>query len=137
MQAFTQSFSAGATVKARFDERLQPLLKATESFDSTVVDALVAETRAYTEQVRAELALGRDQLLELNSCRPAQAQQVIQAISNEEAGSDIQDFVTLACDVFGLEPEHHSEKAFILKPTEHMLNHEFPLGTGRRPHGDL
>ena len=127
MQAFTQSFSAGATVKARFDERLQPLLKATESFDSTVVDALVAETRAYTEQVRAELALGRDQLLELNSCRPAQAQQVIQAISNEEAGSDIQDFVTLACDVFGLEPEHHSEKAFILKPTEHMLNHEFPL----------
>jgi len=32
MQAFTQSFSAGATVKARFDERLQPLLKATESF---------------------------------------------------------------------------------------------------------
>jgi len=94
--------------------------------DHPQVDALVAKSADFTEEIRMELHQGRDQLLELNSCNPAVAAEVIEAIKTAEAGSELQDYIALTCETFGVEAEHHSEHSLVLRPTEHMLTHSFP-----------
>jgi len=94
--------------------------------DPALVDALVLKTANFTEKVRLDLQQGRDQLLELNSCNGEVAGKIIESIERTEAESDLQEYITLACDTFGVEPEPHSEHSLILKPTEHMLTHSFP-----------
>ena len=51
---------------------------------------------------------------------------VLDKIETVEASDDLKEFVTLACDTFGVEPEYHSEHSLVLKPTEHMFTHAFP-----------
>jgi len=126
LDAFCRSFSAGAAVRRRFSDLLEPMTAADADIEPADVEALVAETAHYTEQLRAELHNGRDQLLELNSCKVDVAGEVITAINNAEQSSDVEEYVTLACDAFGVEPEYHSEHSLILKPTEQILSHGFP-----------
>jgi ATP-dependent helicase HepA len=103
------------------------MISSTGSPDFSAVDQLVAETAAFVAQLRQELHDGRDQLLELNSCKADVAEQVIDAIRSEEQGTGIQDYVALACDAFGVEIEEHSEHSVILKPSEQMLDHGFSM----------
>ena len=127
LNAFSQSFSAGGVVRAEFKQSLDALLSAPANMVDVQVDQLIADTQTFTQQIRQELQNGRDQLLEMNSCRPAIAQAVIEAIKAEEGGSEIQDYLTLACEVYGVEPEAHSEDALVLKPTEQMMAQDFPF----------
>jgi len=125
MDAFCHSFSAGAAVLERFGEALMPFLNG-EAVDAQAFDLLVAQTAEYTQALRRELQQGRDALLELNSCKPAVAAQVIDAINAEEQSDDIQIYIEQACEVFGVDPEFHSEHSLILRPTEQMMLHSFP-----------
>jgi ATP-dependent helicase HepA len=126
LDAFCHSFSAGAAVQAEFAAELEHVMSPEHAADPALVDALVAKTSSFTEKVRLDLQQGRDQLLELNSCNSDVAGKIIEAIEKTEAESDLQDYILLACDTFGVEPEPHSEHSLILKPTEHMLTHSFP-----------
>ncbi len=125
MDAFCHSFSAGAAVLERFSDALQPFLDGT-AVDDAAFAQLVADTAAYTRTLREELQQGRDALLELNSCQPQVAAQVIDAIKTHEQSDAIQSYIEQACEVFGVDPEFHSEHSLILKPTEQMLLHSFP-----------
>jgi ATP-dependent helicase HepA len=126
LDAFCRSLSAGAVVLAEFADDLTDTMLPDHAGDHAQVDALVARSADFTQEIRAELHQGRDQLLELNSCNPAVAAEVIEAIETAEAGSELQDYIALTCDTFGVEAEPHSEHSLVLRPTEHMLTHSFP-----------
>lgn len=125
MDAFCHSFSAGAAVLERFAEPLQDFLNG-QAADTAAFDELVTDTAAFTQALRQELQQGRDALLELNSCKPEVADQVIDAIKQDEQSDAIQAYIEQACEVFGVDPEFHSEHSLILRPTEQMMLHSFP-----------
>ncbi|XOV82217.1 MAG: RNA polymerase-associated protein RapA [bacterium] len=127
LNLFTQSFSGGGAVMQEFGEALQSHMGDHGVVDADGLTALIEDTRVFTTALRENLQNGRDQLLELNSCKPAVAQQVIDLICEADADAHLQSYITAACDTFGVEVEPHSEHALILRPTEHMLTHSFPL----------
>lgn len=127
LNSFAQSFSGGGVVMQEFGEALHSHMGEDGVVDAEGLDTLIEKTREFTEALREELQNGRDQLLELNSCKPDVAQQIIDVISEADTDSDLQSYMTQVCDTFGVEAEHHSDNALILRPTEHMLTTSFPL----------
>lgn len=122
LDLFHQSCSAGFMIFETFKDRLLPELDTrTAGFDS-----LLQETAAFTENTRAELRDGRDRLLELNSCKPAIANQVIEDIQAHEQADELEHYLEALCEGFGVEHEFHSQHCLILRPTEHMLTGHFP-----------
>ena len=126
LDAFCHSLSAGGAVLIEFADHLADVMSPDNAADSAKVDTLVQRSADFTHKIRQELHDGRDQLLELNSCNVDVAGEVIEAIKIAEAGTELQDYIALTCDTFGVESEHHSEHALVLRPTEHMLTHSFP-----------
>ncbi|MFT7653708.1 MAG: ATP-dependent helicase HepA [Candidatus Azotimanducaceae bacterium] len=126
INAFCKSFSAGLAVRANFEEELEQAMTPSGLLEAASFENLVERTQVFTENLREQLQQGRDQLLELNSCKPEIAAEVIEEIMTIEASKDLANYVTLACDTFGIEPEPHSENSLVLKPTEHMVTHAFP-----------
>lgn len=125
LDAFCHSFSAGNAVNTNFAEALDAVLQSGPT-DKEGFSNLLERAATFSQALRLELQQGRDQLLELNSCKPEIAAAVIDKIETVEASDDLKEFVTLACDTFGVEPEYHSEHSLVLKPTEHMFTHAFP-----------
>lgn len=122
LQAFTRSFQAGQNVLARFGERLeQQLTKSDEHFD-----ALISDTRQHADEVLAELQQGRDRLLELHSCDPIVAEQLIDSIAEAERPGEVSDYMDRVFDVYGVEQEPHSANAVVIRPGDHMLDNHFP-----------
>lgn len=85
--------------------------------------------QAAAQHNQAELerhAQGRDRLLELNSCRPAQALALVQALQTLEAGDSP---ATLLQDVFsgyGLDFDINSNGTWNVRPGDDMLLEHFP-----------
>tara|TARA_R100000005_G_scaffold95133_1_gene75507 strand:+ start:488 stop:3292 length:2805 start_codon:yes stop_codon:yes gene_type:complete len=122
LNLFRESCSAGTMIFDRFESRLLPLLqKPDESLES-----LITDTAAFTLETRRELREGRDRLLERNSCKAEVAEELIAEISGEEAGDQLQHYLELLCEAYGVEHEHHSEQTLVLRPTDHMLTGHFP-----------
>lgn len=122
LDLFRESCSAGTLIFDRFEERLLPQLrKRTAAFDELLVD-----TAAFTLDTRRELREGRDRLLERNSCKPEVAAAVIAEIEANEDSDTLQTYLESLCEAYGVEHEHHSEQALVLRPTEHMLTGHFP-----------
>jgi ATP-dependent helicase HepA len=109
-------------IYSRFSERLLALLGG-EAGD---FEALIDETRRFTEETRRELREGRDRLLERNSCRPDEAAALIRDIEDAEASGNLEEYFGRLCEVLGVEQEHHSTHCLVLRPGEHMLLPEFP-----------
>ncbi len=122
LNQFEQSCSAGYAIFERFRDRLLTQLTAP---DHDLAE-LLADTAAFTEVTRAELREGRDKLLERNSCKHEQANEMIDAIKDAESSDVLREYLEALCDSYGVETEYHSEHALILRPTDHMLTGHFP-----------
>ncbi|HEY7775762.1 MAG TPA: RNA polymerase-associated protein RapA, partial [Kineobactrum sp.] len=122
LDLFHESCSAGTMIFETFQDRLLPQLEQRDKH----FDALLAETTAFTLATRRELREGRDRLLERNSCKPEIAARVIAEIQDNEDSETLQNYLETLCDAYGVEHEHHSEQALILRPTDHMLTAHFP-----------
>ncbi len=121
LNAFCESFSAGASMREAFADRLQPWLAGAANGED--FDALLEATRQHCTALRETLEAGRDQLLELNSCDPVVAAELIEAIRESERGETLQSFMTMAFDNLGVDVDAHSEHAMILRPTERVMGH--------------
>jgi len=119
---FRDSCSAGYMIFEQFRERLLPELE----HRSGHFEQLLVDTAAFTAATRRELREGRDRLLERNSCRADVAADLIARIREAEQGGLLEGYLLALCEAFGVDPEHHSEQALILRPTEHMLTGHFP-----------
>ncbi|MBK1694634.1 RNA polymerase-binding ATPase [Chromatium weissei] len=89
-------------------------------------DALIAETRQRTAALNAELAAGRDRLLELHSHRPSVSSALVAAIAEVDARGDVASYMQQFWDGFGVEAESGAGGAVVVRPGAEMLHETFP-----------
>ncbi|MAT52291.1 MAG: RNA polymerase-associated protein RapA [Porticoccaceae bacterium] len=121
LDAFERVCPVGGAVMAQLDEPLRHWLLAGEG-DNEVID----RTRALTADAMAELQAGRDRLLELNSCHPSKAEQVMAEINAAEDPQSLAEYMIRVFDRYGVEHSHHSADALVLMPTDHLRCDHFP-----------
>jgi len=121
MDLFCRSFSAGTAVYERFAPALLQQMQCPDAG----LEALVRDTREHTEALRRLLEQGRDPLLELNSCNARKAAELIAAIEASESQSTIDAYLEQALDCLGVDQEHHSDHALVLRPGEHLVGDAF------------
>ncbi|MFK7815762.1 MAG: RNA polymerase-associated protein RapA [Gammaproteobacteria bacterium] len=124
LNAFRQVCSIGQAVYHLYADRLQACLLSQK--ESEEFEALVQETHAKTEEMKQTLQQGRDRLLELNSCNPNQAAEVVEDILRSTNQLELADYMERVCDQFGVDQQYHSLHSVVLQPGDHMHEHSFP-----------
>ncbi|MCQ8103601.1 RNA polymerase-associated protein RapA [Methylomonas sp. SURF-2] len=124
LDAFRHNCSAAGQVAKQLDGQLSRLL---DSGDQAEIDAFILLTRELTQQIEAELQNGRDQLLELNSCRPAEAAALIQQLHAIENDGSLWPYMEALFDCYGVDVEYHSRDCHILWPSENLRIAHFPM----------
>ena len=94
--------------------------------DGTRGDALIARAATRTAEVNAELAAGRDRLLELHSHRPQVSAALVDSIEAQDAGRSVGDWIGRLWDAFGIDSEPGPGGALVVRPGPHMLQESFP-----------
>ncbi|MFN2361768.1 MAG: RNA polymerase-associated protein RapA [Marinobacter sp.] len=114
LNAFSESCSVGVAVHDHVNAQWQAAIDG----DSDQLPALLDASKAEAERLRTLLRNGRDALIELNSCRPEVANELIAQIETEEESARVRDYMIEACDILGVDVEDHSEHADVLRPGE-------------------
>jgi ATP-dependent helicase HepA len=123
LDAFRRNSSAAQRVHALQEQTLHDLLKTQEPIK---IDNFIAQTRALAEQIETELHDGRDQLLEINSCRENIAHDLINQIKEQENKQTLWPYMEQLLECYGVEVEYHSPCCHILKPGNHLRISHFP-----------
>ncbi len=126
LNAFAAICPAAGAVDDLLGARLRALLDATHTDHHAFADALIAEARRERERLNAELAAGRDRLLELHSYRPGDSATLATTLLDQDADPALRDYLTRVWDSFGIEIEPGSGATLILKPGAHRLHEHFP-----------
>ncbi|MCT8822800.1 RNA polymerase-associated protein RapA [Glaesserella parasuis] len=124
LNAFEETCPMGATLFREFNAELTAYLLNPER--SEAFEAFVEQTHKRQQQLKVELEKGRDRLLELNSNGGETAQQLAQAIAEQDDNPQLVNFALNLFDVIGLEQEDLGEKSIVISPTGHMLVPDFP-----------
>ncbi len=124
LNAFRQVCSIGNAIYQIFSERLEECLL--NQTDSPTFENLIEETKNKADEMQLVLQQGRDRLLELNSCNPEQAAQIVEEILNSTNQLELADYMERVCDQFGVEQQYHSLHSVVLQPGDHMHGHTFP-----------
>lgn len=121
-------FTQPNPVAAQVCEQLADLLGATyaKSQDAASVNQLLQQARELTQQQLAQHARGRDRLLELNSCRPAAAQQLLREIRQDEKQASPAEFLQAVFASYGLDFDINYNRTWNVRPGEDMLISHFP-----------
>ncbi len=125
LDAFSAHQPAAPAVFWEQRERLQELLMDPAP-DVAVVEALIGEAKALRTRLDAELAAGRDRLLELSSHRPARGAALVAALEDEDLDPSLESFLTGLWDAFGVEREPGPGGSIVVRPGAHMLQERFP-----------
>ena len=121
LDAFTHSCAAGYALYEEFKSELNSCLAAGK------IDAdFLQRVRARRDEAMAALQQGRDPLLELNSCHPERAAQLIEQVEWEEESQTLAAYMDLVFGLYGVEQEQQSDGTVVIRPGEHMLDHQFP-----------
>jgi ATP-dependent helicase HepA len=123
LNAFRHNNSAAQHVADELAAEMDTLL-ATRDFD--LLHGFIAKTRERSAAIEIELHQGRDQLLELNSCRKEIADQYINALQRFERESHLWQYMEDVFDCYGVDTEFHSLDSFIIKPSDHLRISHFP-----------
>lgn len=124
LNAFEETCPMGATLFREFNAELTAYLL--NPARSEAFEAFVEQTHKRQQQLKVELEKGRDRLLELNSNGGETAQQLAQAIAEQDDNPQLVNFALNLFDVIGLEQEDLGEKSIVISPTGHMLVPDFP-----------
>lgn len=124
LDAFRHNVSAASQVAKALSE---PLSAALASRERAAVEVLIEETRQLNARLEAELQKGRDLLLELNSCRPEPARQLVEAIHASESDGSLWPYLEDIFDCYGVDVEYHSKACHILRPSENLRISHFPM----------
>ncbi|WP_150049065.1 RNA polymerase-associated protein RapA [Methylomonas rhizoryzae] len=124
LDAFRRNCSAAGHVAKLLDQELQRQLSAHHSGELT---DFIEQTRRLTSKIEDELHNGRDQLLELNSCRREQADALIAQLTEEENDGSLWPYMEAMFDCYGVDVEYHSADCHILWPSENLRIAHFPM----------
>ena len=116
LNAFSKTCPVGHAVFARVEEEVTEALHHPDQD----YDELIRRTHELAQQLNLALQQGRDRLLEFNSCRPTTAAALRARTEAADASSDLQEFMELAFDCFGVDYEVHSEGCFAVNAGSHM-----------------
>ena len=122
--AFKHNCSAASQVANQLSDQLKASI---ESPDLETVDQLIIQTEQLNKKLELEMHNGRDQLLELNSCRPQQAQELIEQLNRLDHDTSLWPYMESLFDCYGVDVEYHSKDCFILKPSENLRVSYFPM----------
>ncbi|BBI47786.1 hypothetical protein HORIV_02070 [Vreelandella olivaria] len=117
MDAFSAPHGVGNELFDAFGDALADAL-----LDDEALEEIIAETRTMFSAKLAEHDAGRNRLLELNACRPARAQQVIDAVRELDEDAALPRYLERALDIFGVDSQEIGKGLMHLQPSQHMLD---------------
>ncbi|MCA8865953.1 MULTISPECIES: RNA polymerase-associated protein RapA [unclassified Halomonas] len=117
MDAFSAPHGVGNELFDAFGDALADAL-----LDDEALEEIIAETRAMFSAKLAEHDAGRNRLLELNACRPARAQTVIDAVQELDDDAALPRYLERALDIFGVDSQEIGKGLMHLQPSQHMLD---------------
>jgi ATP-dependent helicase HepA len=124
INAFERTCPAGLALYQLFEQSLNQCFSNQEN--GSALEQLIKSTQAKTAETLLALQQGRDRLLELNSCNDERADEIVTNMVEEERRQELSSYMEQLFDQFGVEQEHHSASSVILRPSDHMLEHNFP-----------
>lgn len=119
LNAFSRVCALGDALYRRFAPRLLHCLQHPD--DEDALRSLLEDTRHQREALELDLAQGRDRLLELSSCRPKQAQRLLEEVAALEDSEELQAFAEKLFDRFGVDTQPYGPDGLVLHPGDHML----------------
>ncbi len=123
LDAFRSNNSAAQAVADQLRDELAAVLHGECQVD---MGAFIAKTRTLSAEIETQLHNGRDQLLELNSCRKDQADELIAQLNSYEHEGLLWPYMEDLFDCFGVDTEFHSADCFIIRPSDHLRVSHFP-----------
>jgi ATP-dependent helicase HepA len=126
LNAFRANNSAAQHVADALHDELLNYLPPCPPPKRKEVEAFIEKTHALSIQIEAELNHGRDQLLELNSCRKEIADDYIDKLSEYENEGTLWDYMEEIFDCYGVDTEEFAEGSHTLTPSEHLRCETFP-----------
>ncbi|MGZ4980384.1 MAG: RNA polymerase-associated protein RapA [Methylobacter sp.] len=123
LNAFASNSSSAQRVADILQDELAAVL---ESKSPAAIDALVAKTQTLSAELETEMHNGRDQLLELNSCRKELADELIAQLNAYEKEGVLWPYMEDVFECYGVDTEFHSPDCFIVRPSDHLRVSHFP-----------
>ncbi len=124
MGAFVQNISSAAQLYKQLEKELNSALQSMQTED---MEALISATVDLKQQLEMHYQQGRDKLLELNSCRPQQALELVEQVKQYERQEELWAYMEAIFDCYGVDVEFHSEHCHILWPSENLRISHFPM----------
>ncbi len=123
LNAFACNSSSAQRVADMLHDELAAVL---DTGNEAEIDALIAKTRALSAELETEMHNGRDQLLELNSCRKDLADELIDQLNTYEKEGVLWPYMEDVFECYGVDTEFHSPDCFIVRPSDHLRVSHFP-----------
>jgi len=125
LNAFEQTCITGRVIFESFGQEIIKLALSAQ-WQSDAATALIDTSHNQHLTLKAELASGRDKLLELNSSGQGRAHELVDKIARQDRQFTLPQFMLQVFDVFGVQQDDKADNAVALNQTEHMLNSNFP-----------
>lgn len=122
LNAFEKNLHGATEIVESLREDLAPLM---EDLKAPALKAFIKKSQEQRKLVTKKLEKGHDRLLELNSCKPEQAQGVIDAVRAQDSDTDFEEFFIRLVDHFGLHVEEHGNRSYVFMPA-HLTTDKFP-----------
>ena len=123
LNAFQHVCSVGHSIFEVFENEIRRELLASENDQFA---ELITRTQALTQETLEQMQQGRDRLLELNSCHKEHAEEVVNNVLASANEPVLASYMDAVFDQYGVDQQVHGADSFILKPTDHMMNANFP-----------
>ena len=117
LNAFNSNLEGGNIIDELFRERLFRI-STSLSKNNTVAElkALIAETSNFYEELKSNLAEGRDRLLEMNSFRPKVAEKLIEQIQMADNDISLEVYLKKVFHHFNMEMEDLAARTYLIHP---------------------
>jgi len=123
LNAFRSNNSAAQPTAEKLHDELAKVLINNNQAE---IDAFIAKTQALSSEIETQLHNGRDQLLELNSCRQELADELIGQLNAYEHEGVLWPYMEDVFECYGVDTEFHSADCFIIRPSDHLRVSHFP-----------
>ncbi len=125
LNAFRSNSSSAQRVADILHDELAAVLDR-DGAAQAEIDAFIAKTHALSTELEAQMHNGRDQLLELNSCRKELADELIGQLNVYEKEGALWPYMEDVFECYGVDTEFHSPDCFIIRPGDHLRVSHFP-----------
>jgi len=124
LDAFEHTCPTGRAIYDSVYEQLIGYLAAPENSEG--FDELIQACRKQHDELKAQLEQGRDRLLEIHSNGGEKAQQLADAIAEQDDDTGLVNFAMNLFDIVGINQDDRGEHMIVLTPSDHMLVPDFP-----------